>query len=143
MTVEESRARRERGEVMLTTLVFLTALVLASFILISASEQWEARRKAAAAAATMARAAAQGDPDLIRAGAKGIDPERARLRVEEVLAALNSGDVDTSYSGRIAAIDGALVSTEATATVDYTFPVPGFPRSIDGTAEAEAVRGAD
>lgn len=132
---------RERGDVMITTLVFLTALLVASTILISASEQWEARRKAAAAAATMARAAAQGDVELVRTGRSGVDPDRARGRVRDVLAALNGSDDETTYDGRIIAIDGPVVTAEATASVAYTFPLPGFPDRIAGTASAEAVRG--
>ncbi|MDH3681581.1 MAG: hypothetical protein OEV40_16715, partial [Acidimicrobiia bacterium] len=112
---------REQGDVMVTTLVFLAALLVASTILISASEQWEARRKAAAAAATMARAAAQGDVELVREGRDGIDPDRARRRVRDVLAALDRGDDETTYSGRILAVDGPIVTAEATASVDYTF----------------------
>lgn len=137
-------ARRpvERGEVMVTTLVLLVALLAASTILISASEQWEARRKAAAAAATIARAAAQGDVDTIREGRSGVDPDRAGVRAAEVLVALNRSDGATSYDGRIVAIDDRVVTAEVTASVDYTFPLPGFPDRITGSASAEAVLGA-
>lgn len=138
-----SNRRSERGDVMLTTVVFVSALLIASTTLVSASEQWEARRKAAAAAATMARAAAQGDPALIRLGDDGIDAAGAQTRVQAVVASLNGGDAESAYSGRIVAINGSFVSTEATVSVFYTFPLPGFPARITGSAQAEAVRGAD
>lgn len=131
----------ERGDVMAPTLVLLAALLAASSVLVSASEQWEARRKAAAAAATMARAAAQGDADLIRSGGDGIDATTAQRRLDEVLAVLEAADGETVYTGRITAIDGRLVTVEATASADYTFPLPGFPREIAGSARAEAIRG--
>ena len=137
------RGATERGDVMLTTIIFLTALLTASTVLVSASEQWEARRKAASAAATMARAAAQGDADLIRRGGEGIDPDRASLRAAEVLSALNAADGETSYVGDLVAIEGAVVTAEVRASVDYTFPAPGFPSQIVGSAQAEAVRGGD
>ncbi|MGF1597613.1 MAG: hypothetical protein ACFCVK_11900 [Acidimicrobiales bacterium] len=131
----------ERGDVMLTTIVLLTALLLASTILVSASEQWEARRKAAAAAATLARAAAQADPDLIRRGDDGIDPVTAQARVSAVTAELNDADPESTYEGRITAIEDRVVSTEVATSVAYTFPLPGFPSRIVGSAQAEAVRG--
>ncbi len=131
----------ERGEVMVTTLVLVAALLLASTILLSASEQWEARRKAAAAAASMSRAAAQGEPELIRQGLPGIDPAAAQQRVAAIVQALNASDPGGGYQGRIVAIDGVQVTAEASITVDYTFPLPGFPDSVAGSAQAEAVRG--
>ncbi len=137
------RPEHESGDVMLTTVVFLTALLAASTVLVSASEQWEARRKAAAAAATMARAGAQGDADLIRNGGEGIDPDRASQRANEMLAVLNEADGETIYEGGLVAIDGPFVTAEVRASADYTFPVPGFPDRILGSARAEAVRGGD
>lgn len=130
----------ERGEVMPATVVFVTALVASTAILLSASEQWEARRSAAAAAATMARAAAQGDADLIRAGREGIDPDRARERGAQVVRVL-AAESGADYEGRIVAIDGPFVTAEVSTAVDYTFPLPGFPTRISGSARAEAVRG--
>lgn len=126
---------------MLMSVVLLSALLLSITILVSASEQWEARRKVAAAAATMARAAAQGDPGVLRRGEARLEPATAQLRVDEVLGALNHGDAETAYGGRITAIDGLSVSTEATASVHYTFPLPGFPDQVSGSARAEAVLG--
>ena len=131
----------ERGEVMVTSVVVVAALLLASTILLSASEQWEARRKAAAAAASMSRAAAQGEPDLIRQGRSGIDPAAAQQRVIAVVRALNVSDPSGRYRGQIVAIDGPVVTAEASTTVDYTFPLPGFPDVVTGSAQAEAVRG--
>lgn len=138
----EGRSRhRERGEVMLTTIVLVAALLLAATILLSASEQWEARRKAAAAAASMSRAAAQGEPNLIRQGLSGVDPVAAQQRVAAVVQALNASDPGGGYRGQLVAIDGVLVTAEASIAVNYTFPLPGFPDTVTGSAQAEAVRG--
>lgn len=132
----------ESGEVMVPTIIVLLALLVASTTLVSASEQWEARRSAAAAAATMARAAAQGEPVLLRRGDTRIDQAAANGRVESVVHALNTAD-GPFYSGRIVLIDGPVVTTEATVSVEYTFPLPGFPAQISGSARAEAVFGSD
>ncbi len=142
MPVDDRRGP-ERGDVMLPTIIFLAALLLSSTILVSAAEQWEARRKAAAAAATMARAAAQADPGVIRSGTASIDPTVARRRGDQVLDALSDADGEADYRGRIVAISGDVVTAEVSTSVDYTFPVPGFPARITGTAQAEAVRGTD
>ena len=133
----------ERGDVTLASVILLTALLASITVLVSATEQWEARRKASAAAATMARSAAQGDPLVLRRGEEGLDPATAQIRVDEVLAALNQDDPGVSYHGRITAIDGWSVATEASASVTYTFPLPGFPDEVSGSATAEAVLGGD
>jgi Flp pilus assembly protein TadG len=131
----------ERGETLVMSVILLTALLVSITTLISASEQWEARRKAAAAATTMARSAAQGDPILLRQGATGLDPAVAQRRVDAVLAALNGDDTEATYEGRITALHGLEVATEATVSIRYTFPLPGFPDRVSGTATAEAVLG--
>ena len=137
-----STGASERGDVMVMSLVLLTAALVAITVLVSASEQWEARRKAAAAAATMARAAAQGDPAVIREGGSvSIDPAAAQMRLNDVLDALALDDRTSEYQGRITALDGLAVTTEASVSVDYTFPIPGFPARATGSATAEAVLG--
>jgi len=126
---------------MLMSIVLLSALLVGITTLISAGDQWESRRKAASAAATMARAGAQGDVNLLRDGIGVIDPTGAQQRVGEVVAALNSADPTANYSGGIDRIETTSVVASATVSVDYTFPAPGFPSQVTGTASAEAVVG--
>ncbi|MFV0259842.1 MAG: hypothetical protein ACK5PP_15500 [Acidimicrobiales bacterium] len=134
----------ERGDTTLMGLVLITAVLLGTLTLVSASEQWQARRVAAAAAATLARAAAQGHAGSIRAdGSVALEPARAQEHVDAVLAALNDADPGSTVSGRITRIEGPVVETEATVAVRYRLPLPGFPARVSGTARAEAVSGAD
>ncbi|MFV0526580.1 MAG: hypothetical protein ACK5RL_19005 [Acidimicrobiales bacterium] len=134
----------EAGDTTLMGLVLITAVLVGVLTLISASEQWQARRVAASAAATLARAAAQGQSDMVRAGGgPELDPAWAQDHVDAVLVAMNETDPGSVVSGRITRIEGPVVETEATVAVRYRFPLPGFPAQVSGTAQAVAVSGAD
>jgi hypothetical protein len=112
--------------------VLIVALMVGAWALVSASQQWTARRDAYALAAAAARAGAQGDAGALRAGGL-LDPDGAVQRANRVLAA----------AGRTGSVrvDGAAVAVTVTTDVDYAFPSPGFPHRVTGTASAVAVRG--
>ena len=131
-------ARREshpdRGSVMPMTVILIAFLMVGTWSLVSASQQWSARREAHAAAAAAARAGAQGDPDQFRAGLV-IDPDAATGRARAILAA-------TGYSGTVT-IDGLTVTVTVDVPVDYAFPSAGFPSSVSGSATAVVLRGVN
>ena len=122
----------DRGSVMPMTVILIAFLMLGTWSLISASQQWSARREAHAAAAAAARAGAQGDPNQFRAGLV-IDPDAATDRAQAILAA-------TGYTG-IVTIDGLSVTVTVDVPVDYAFPSAGFPSSVSGSATAVVQRG--
>ncbi len=130
----ESAEVRDRGSVMPMTTVLVAFLMIAAWSLISASEQWGARRDAYAAAAAAARSAAQADPEALRFGVV-IDEARARERADAVLAA-------AGYAGSVV-VDGESVTVTVNAPVEYAFPSPGFPSEVTGTATAVARRGVN
>lgn len=127
-----SRRCSDRGSVMPMTTILVVFLMVGGWALLSASEQWNARRDAHAVAASAARAAAQGDERSLRSGGV-LDPGAAAARAEAILAA-------GGHSGSVA-VDGDTVTVTATAPVTYAFPSPGFPRVVSGTATAVAARG--
>ena len=129
---EHEHTDRDRGSVMPMVAILVAFLMVGIWALISASQQWTARREAYAAAAAAARAAAQADPTALRTGAV-LDPERAEQRAAEVLAA-------TGYTGSVS-IDGVTVSVSVAVNVEYAFPAPGFAGQVVGTATAVARRG--
>ena len=118
---------------MLMTTVLIGFLMVASWALISASEQWGARRDVQAVASAASRAAAQVSEAEIRGGSVAIDPNLASQRANAVLAA-------SGYSGGVS-VDGLTVTVTATGSVDYAFPAPGFPSSLTSSATSSAVRG--
>ena len=124
----------DRGSVMPMTVILIAFLMLGSWSLISASQQWSAGREAHAAAAAAARAGAQGDPNQFRAGLV-IDPEAATDRAQDILSA-------TGYTG-IVIIDGLSVTVTVDVPVDYAFPSAGFPSSVSGSATAVVQRGVN
>lgn len=124
----------DRGSVMPMTVILIAFLMVGTWSLVSASQQWSARREAHAAAAAAARAGAQGDPDQFRAGLV-IDPDAATGRVQAILAA-------TGYSGTVT-IDGLTVTVTVDVPVDYAFPSAGFPSSVSGSATAVVQRGVN
>ena len=126
--------RRDRGSVMPMTVVLIAFLMIGAWALISAGQQWGARRDAYAAAAAAARAAAQADPDLLRAVVI-VDEGRAAERAQAVLAA-------AGYTGSVV-VDGAAVTVTVSAPVAYAFPSPGFPAEVTGSATAVARRGVN
>ena len=129
-----SESPTDRGSVMPMTVILIAFLMLGSWSLISASQQWSARREAHAAAAAAARAGAQGDPNQFRAGLV-IDPDAATDRAQVILAA-------TGYTGTVT-IDGLSVTVTVDVPVDYAFPSAGFPSSVSGSATAVVQRGVN
>jgi len=132
MTVPDNN--RDRGSVMPMTTVLIAFLMISAWSLISASQQWGARRDAYAAAAAAARAAAQADPASLRFGAI-VDEVMATERAEAVLAA-------AGYQGSVV-VEGESVTVIVNAAVEYAFPSPGFPSEVTGTATAVARRGVN
>lgn len=130
---QPSESERDRGDVMAMTSIVVVFLMLSAWALISASQQWGARRDVQATAAAAARAAAQVGPDEIRAGVVTIDPVAAELRAAAVFAA-------SDHSGSVT-VDGITATATATAPVAYAFPSPGFPTSVTSTSSAVASRG--
>ncbi len=126
----------DRGSVMPMTVILIAFLMVGAWSLVSASQQWSARREAHAAAAAAARAGAQGDPNQLRAGLV-IDPDTATGRAQAILAA-------TGYTG-IVTVDGLTVTVTVTVDVpvDYAFPSAGFPSSVSGSASAVVQRGVN
>ncbi len=123
---------RDRGSVMPMTTILVAFLMVATWSLVSATQQWSARRDAHAAAAAAARAGAQGDATALRSGGV-IDEGAAIERAEAILAA-------SGYSGSVS-VDGDTVTVTASAGVGYAFPAPGFPETVSGSATAVALRG--
>ena len=124
----------DRGSVMPMTVILIAFLMVGAWSLVSASQQWSARREAHAAAAASARAGAQGDPNQLRAGLV-IDPDAATGRAQAILAA-------TGYTG-IVTVDGLTVTVTVDVPVDYAFPSAGFPSSVSGSASAVVQRGVN
>lgn len=124
---------RDRGDVMAMTTIIVVFLMLSAWALISASQQWGARRDVQATSAAAARAAAQVGPDEIRSGVVSIDPVAAEVRASAIFAA-------SGHTGSVA-VEGVTVTVTATASVSYAFPSPGFPTSVSSSSSALASRG--
>jgi len=123
---------RDRGSVMPMTTILIVFLMVGLWSLMSATQQWGTRRDVQGVAAAAARAAAQGDQVALRTGAV-LDPSAANARAQSIIAAAGySGSVDVA---------GQTVTVTVTGNVDYAFPAPGFPSSIEASASAEAVTG--
>ena len=122
----------DEGSVMLMTVVIVLFLMIGGFALISASQQWAARRDAYAVAAAAARAGAQGDPLALRGG-NILNEDAARTRALAVLAAAGRTGTVT--------IDGPTITVNVAVPVDYLFAAPGFPSTVKGSATATARRG--
>jgi Flp pilus assembly protein TadG len=129
---DRSDSQTDRGSVMPMTVILIAFLMIGTWALVSASQQWSARREAHGAAAAAARAGAQGDPNQFRAGLV-IDPDAATDRAQAILAA-------TGYSGTVT-VDGLTVTVTVNVPVDYAFPSAGFPSSVSGSATAVVQRG--
>jgi Flp pilus assembly protein TadG len=112
--------------------IFVIFLMIGAWALVSASQQWGARREAHAVAASAARAGAQGDPNVLRTGGV-LDPDIATERAQQILVA-------SGFTGTVS-IDGATVTVTVTAGVDYAFPAPAFPDAVTGSSTAIAQRG--
>lgn len=126
-------AARDRGDVMLMTTIFVVFLMLGAWALVSAGQQWGARREAQASAAAAARAAAQVAVGEVRSGNVALNPVAARARAQAVLDA-------SGHDGAVS-VDGLTVAVVVSRTIDYAFPAPGFDTTVTATATATASRG--
>lgn len=128
-----SRQRHhDRGSMMPMATILVAFLMLGGWALLSATQQWSARRDAHATAAAAARAGAQGDQESLRTGGV-VDPAAATSRAQAILAA-------SGFTGSVI-VDGETVTVTVFASVDYAFPSPGFPSSVSGSASASALVG--
>ena len=118
-TDDNAPESRDRGETMLMTVVLITFLLLGSWTLISASQQWGARRDVQAVSSAAARAGAQVSEVEVRGGSVTIDPAR---RHHERRRCCQRRDT------RAVSVNGLTVTVIATGSVDYRVPgarVPG------------------
>ncbi len=127
-----SDVERDRGSVMPMATILVTFLMIGSWSLISASQQWAARRDVQGVAASAARAGAQGDQQALRRGGV-LDADAAADRAQAIITA-------SGYSG-VVSVEGSAVTVSVTAPIDYAFPSSGFPGSVEATASAVAVSG--
>jgi hypothetical protein len=129
---QHHRGAGDDGDTMLITVVLLTFLMVGAWALLSGSQQWGARRDVQAVASAASRAGAQVSDAEVRGGFS-IDPALASERANLVLAA-------SGYSGSVS-VNGAVVTVQATGSVDYAFPAPGFPSTLTASASSTAARG--
>ncbi len=125
---------RDRGSAMPMAVIFITFLMIGGWALLSATQQWNARRDAHAVAAAAARAGAQGDREVLRSGGV-VDPTAATSRAQGILSA-------SGFSGSVT-VDGETVTVNVSASVDYAFPSAGFPSTVSGSASATAIAGVN
>jgi Flp pilus assembly protein TadG len=120
----------DEGSYMPMVAIVVVFLMVASFTLISATQQWNARREARSIAAAAARAGAQGNDS---GRAEFFDPTQATQRAQAVLGAAGAG-------GSVR-VQGTNVTVTVTMVVAYTFPAPGLPGTVEGTSTAGTHRG--
>lgn len=123
---------RDQGSVMPMATILIAFLMIGCWALVSAAQQWEARREAHAISASAARAGAQGDLTSLRTGGL-FNADTAAARAGTVITA-------ASHTGTTQ-VDGEQVTVTVTVTVDYAFPAPGFPPTVTATATAIAQPG--
>jgi len=114
------------------TAILIVFLMIGAWALVSASQQWAVRRDAQGVAAAAARAGAQADPAALRHGIV-LDADAAAQRAQAIIGA-------AGYSGTVS-VDGVTVTVSVSAGIDYAFPSPGFPGTVDASATAVAVAG--
>ena len=112
--------------------ILVVFLMVGAWALVSASQQWSARRDAYGVAASAARAGAQADPAQLRRGSV-LDTAEATASAQSIIEA-------SGYTGSVD-VTGDTVRVQITATVGYRFPSPGFPASVTGSATAIAQSG--
>jgi Flp pilus assembly protein TadG len=122
--------RGERGDVMTMTTILVVFLMLSSWALISASQQFGAQLRAQSVAAAAARAAAQREPGIDRGG---FDAGNARERAAMIAAA-------NGLSASVA-INGTTVTVTVTVAVNYDFPSPGFRSVVTASSTASLIDG--
>ena len=120
----------DEGSYMPMAAIVVVFLMVASFTLISATQQWNARREARSIAAAAARAGAQGS---VTGRGEFFDPTQATERAQAVLGAAGAG-------GSVR-VQGTNVTVTVTMVVGYTFPAPGLPGSVSGSSTAGTHRG--
>ena len=120
----------DEGSYMPMAAILVVFLMVASFTLISATQQWNARREARSLAAAAARAGAQGNDS---GRGEFFDPTQATQRAQAVLGAAGAG-------GSVR-VQGNNVTVTVTMVVGYTFPAPGLPGSVSGSSTAGTHRG--
>ncbi len=136
------RTGADRGDVMLWVVVAAPFLLVGTIALVSASENWEARREAHAVAAAASRSAAQADPLLTRTNNSGASPDARTSAQQRAFDYVASQSGDTSYSATVDVSEYPnSVSVTVESTVDYTFSGFGMPLVVRGTASATALEG--
>ena len=125
------RCRGDRGDLMAMTAIVIVFLMAGSWALISASQQWGARRSVQATAAAAAPPERRSPPTNYAPGSS--TPTRRP-------------PVPKPSSPRPAALarstwHGDTVTVTATRRVGYSFPAPGFPAAVTGQSIANAVAG--
>ncbi|HWL44553.1 MAG TPA: pilus assembly protein TadG-related protein [Ilumatobacter sp.] len=126
-------ATRDRGDTMLMTTIIVAALMIGAWALVSAGQQWGARRDAQAVAQAAARAAVQVSAVEVRGGQVVIDPVLAGQRAADVASA-------SGYTS-VLAISGTTVTVTVTGAVDYAYPAGGFPDELTASGTATVQRG--
>lgn len=124
----------DKGSIMPMTTILVVFLMFGAWALVSATQQWAVRRDTHAVAAAAARAGAQGDPTSLRSG--GVIDEAAAIERAQAIISVSG------YSGDVF-VDGLTVTVTVTAEVGYSFPAPGFPETVSGSATAVAQRGVN
>jgi Flp pilus assembly protein TadG len=124
----------DEGSTMPMAVIFIMFLMVASFVLVSASQQWNTRRDALAVAAAAARAGAQGTQGSVR-NVQGLDAAGANARAQAILGA-------AGFRGSVS-VSGESVTVTVVAQVKYAFPSPGFPATVTGTSTALARQSVD
>jgi len=117
---------------MVMTTIVIIFLMLGAWALISAGQQWGARRDTQATAAAAARAGAEISTTELRA-AGTLDLAAVTARAQNVLHA-------SDCTGSVA-VNGTTVTVTATRSVNYSFPAPGFRPAVTAVASANAVAG--
>ena len=122
-----------RDSLMPMTTMFVVFLMIGSWALLSASQQWDAQD---------AKSTRLPPPQHV--------PERRAMSPESAMAACSTQSSRTGraesmiavsgYSGTVC-VDGIAVTVTVTGGVAYAFPSPGFPDQVTGTASAIARRG--
>jgi Flp pilus assembly protein TadG len=130
----QKSSANDEGSTMPMTVIFIVFLMVATFALVSASQQWNTRRDALAVAAAAARAGAQGTRGSVRTD-QGLDAAGANARAQAILSA-------AGFGGSVS-VSGESVTVTVVARVKYAFPSPGFPATVSGTSTALARQSVD
>jgi Flp pilus assembly protein TadG len=130
----DESSTNDEGSTMPMAVIFIVFLMVVTFALVSASQQWNARRDALAVAAAAARAGAQGTTGSVR-NVEGLDVGGANDRAQAILGA-------AGFGGSVS-VSGESVTVTVVAPVKYAFPSPGFPATVTGTSTALARQSVD